>query len=181
VSEPGGAVAPGAIRLDRWTVTTGSSVTSRSAVVLRAAGHDWKASAEGAGAVDALFRAVDTALREVLGGRPQLLAYDVHALDTGPDAEGRVTVQIAPPTGVTGDRGPGRFVGEITSANTIAASVEAYVEALNAMLATEAWSGAAGAAAASTGGRGSRPEPGLTGAEFDDEAAPPDTTGWFNR
>jgi 2-isopropylmalate synthase len=180
VSQPGGAAAPDPVALERWTVTTGSSVTSRAAVVLRAAGHDWKASAEGAGAVDALFRAVDAALGDILGGRPQLLAYDVHALAEGPDAEGRVTVQIAPPVGAHGDRGAGRYAGEVSSPNTIAASVEAYVEALNAMLGSGPWSAAAGTAAASASGRGSRPEIGTSGAEFDDEAASPDTTGWFN-
>jgi len=89
--------APAAIRLDRWTVTSGSNVNSRAAVVIRAADHDWKASAEGNGAVVALLKAVDTALAPIVGGRPLLLGYDVHALAEGPDAEGRVTVRIAPP------------------------------------------------------------------------------------
>ena len=54
------------MRLERWTVTSGSNVNSRAAVVVRGAGHDWKASAEGNGPVDALYRAVDRALSEVL-------------------------------------------------------------------------------------------------------------------
>ncbi len=72
-----------------------------------------------------------------------------------------------------------RFSGEVASANTIAASVEAYVEALNAMLGAEAWSGVAEAAASALGGT-----PGgeaTATAEFDDEARPIDTTEWFNR
>ncbi len=51
------------LRLARWTVTSGSNVNSRAAVVIRAGDHDWKASAEGNGAVDALYKAVDPALR----------------------------------------------------------------------------------------------------------------------
>ena len=49
-------------------MTSGSNVNSRAAVVIHGAGHDWKASAEGNGAVDALFRAVDRRSSDVLGG-----------------------------------------------------------------------------------------------------------------
>ena len=53
------ASRPDPARLARWTVTSGSNVNSRAAVVIRAGDHDWKASAEGNGAVDALYKAVD--------------------------------------------------------------------------------------------------------------------------
>ena len=72
--------------------------------MIRAGDHDWKASAEGNGAVDALYKAVDAALADVLGGHPRLVAYDVHALAEGPEAEGKVTVQIAPPASAEGAR-----------------------------------------------------------------------------
>jgi 2-isopropylmalate synthase len=173
---------PDPAHLARWTVTAGSSVSSRAAVVIHAGGHDWKASAEGNGAVDALYKAVDRALADVLGGHPLLLAYDVHALAEGPDAEGRVTVRIAPPVTAEGGRGDGRFTGEVTSTNIVAASVEAYLEALNAMLGADSWAGAAEEAASR--GRG-RSRSALTaddpGTEFDDGARPIDTTEWFNR
>lgn len=169
------------IRLERWTVTTGSNVNSRAAVVLHVGRHDWKASAEGNGAVDALLRAVDSALADVLGGHPVLLAYDVHALAEGPDAEGRVTVRIAPPAGAEGARSDGQFTGEVASTNIVAASIEAYVDALNAMLADASWAGAADAAA-SRRSRGRRADPGGPAiAEFDGDARPIDTTEWFNR
>ena len=168
------------IRLERWTVTSGSNVNSRAAVVLHAGRHDWKASAEGNGAVDALLRAVDTALADVLGGRPVLIAYDVHALAEGPDAEGRVTVRIAPPAAAEGARSDGRYTGEVASTNIVAASVEAYVDALNAMLGDPSWAGAAEAAGSRRGrGRGAEPG-GQEGTEFDDDARPIDTTEWFN-
>jgi len=170
--------APGPIRLQRWTVTSGSNVNSRAAVVLHAGRHDWKASAEGNGAVDALLRAVDKALAEILGGHPQLVAYDVHALAEGPDAEGRVTVQIAPPAAAQGARSDGRYAGEVSSTNIVAASVEAYVDALNAMLGDPVWAGAT-EAAGSRRARGSGSEP--VSAEFDDAARVIDTTEWFNR
>ena len=179
-ADAGSGAAPGLIRLQRWTVTSGSNVNSRAAVVLHAGRHDWKASAEGNGAVDALLRAVDEALADVLGGHPVLIAYDVHALAEGPDAEGRVTVRIAPPAAAEGARSDGRYTGEIASTNIVAASVEAYVEALNAMLGDPSWAGAADAAGLRRGrGRGAEPG-GQAGAEFDDDAHPIDTTEWFN-
>jgi hypothetical protein len=180
VTDPTPASAgPEPIRLERWTVTSGSNVNSRAAVVLRAGPHDWQASAEGNGAVDALLRAVDAALADVLDGHPVLVAYDVHALAEGPDAEGRVTVRIAPPAGAEGPRSGGRYAGEVASTNIVAASVEAYVDALNAMLADPSWAGAAEAAGSRRGG-GAEPG-GVATAEFDDEARPIDTTEWFNR
>lgn len=171
---------PAPIRLERWTVTSGSNVNSRAAVVIRAGDHDWKASAEGNGAVDALYRAVDLALADVLGGHPLLLAYDVHALAEGPAAEGRVTVRIGPPAAAEGSRADGRFTGVVSSTNTVAASVEAYIEALNQMLVAASWAGAA-EAAGSRRGRGRSDAGSTAGAEFDDEARPIDTTEWFER
>lgn len=176
-----------AVRLDRWTVTSGSNVNSRAAVVVRGADHDWKASAEGNGPVDALYRAVDRALADVLGGdHPQLLAYDVHALAEGPSAEGRVTVVIAPPATAGDARTAGRYTGEATGTNTIAASVEAYLQALNEMLGSDAWSGVTETAAEAAAARRARRRGGQTSsaevaAEFDDDAGPIDTTEWFNR
>jgi hypothetical protein len=169
--------------LERWTVTSGSNVNSRAAVVIRAGDRDWHASAEGNGAMDALYKAVDLALAEVLGGHPLLLAYDVHALAEGPGAEGRVTVRIAPPLSAEGARGDGRFDGVVTSPNTVAASVEAYLAAINAMLASASWAGAAEAAgsAAEPGAAGTESAAGQARAVFDDDARPIDTTEWFNR
>jgi len=177
-----GSAAPeaDAIRLDRWTVTSGSNVNSRAAVVIRAGGHDWKASAEGNGAVDALFKAVDQALAPILDGSPLLLAYDVHALAQGPDAEGRVTIRIAPPAASTGARSGGQYGSEVSSTNTIAASVEAYVTALNAMLADESWAGATEDAGSQRARRTSG-DPSATETEYDRSADHFDTTEWFNR
>jgi LeuA allosteric (dimerisation) domain len=173
---------PTATSLTRWTVTTGSSVGSHAAVVIHAGGHDWKASAEGNGAVDALYQAVDRALSDVLGGHPRLLAYDVHALAEGPDAQGRVTVSIAPPASAEGARGSGRFSGEVTSTNIVAASVDAYLEALNAMLGDESWAGVAEEAGSRGRDRSHSAETAdEAGTSYDEADAPIDTTEWFNR
>ena len=168
------------LHLSRWTVTSGSQVQSRGAVVISSGEHQWKASAEGNGAVDALYRAVDRALAGVLTGHPRLLSYDVHAVAEGPDSEGVVTVRIAPPSGATGRRGTGSYNGEARSENIIAASVDAYIDAINRLLAEAHWAGAADSAgdrkraAAGTAAEGRR-------AELDPDEANHDTTAWFER
>jgi 2-isopropylmalate synthase len=166
------------LHLVRWTVASGSNVQSRGAVVVSAGGHRWKAAAEGNGPIDALFRSVDEAVLEVLTGHPRLLAYDIHALAEGPDAEGEVQVRIGPPAGAEGARSEGEYLGAARSTNIIAASIEAYIEAINAMLAEAQWADAAAEAGSRRGPtttvRGQR-------AEIDEEAGQIDTTEWFNR
>jgi hypothetical protein len=169
------------LHLARWTVTSGSQAQSRGAVVIASGDHQWEASAEGNGAVDALFRAVDRALAGVLTGHPRLVAYDVHAVAEGPDAEGVVTVQIAPPSDAAGPRSTGRYAGEARSENIIAGSVDAYIVAINAMLAEEHWAGAAESAGNRKRARSAAAEPAGGRAKLDEEAGRIDTTEWFNR
>ncbi len=168
-----------ALRLARWTVTSGSNAQSRGAVVIEAGDHHWQASSQGNGAVDALFGAVDTALVEILAGHPRLVAYDVHAVTEGPDAEGLVSIRIRPPEGAAGARAAGEYDGTSRGTNIIAASIEAYVEALNAMLEEAHWAGAADDAG--QGKRGAKA--GATGkrAEFDKGEPDHDTTSWFEQ
>jgi len=169
--------SPPALRLARWTVTSGSNVQSRGAVVIEAGDRHWQASATGNGAVDALYRAVDGALAEILAGHPRLVAYDVHAVAQGPDAEGEVRVTILPPESATGDRGSGRFDGRSTGTNIIAASIEAYIDAINGLLSEASWAAAPGAA-------GSRRPPGAPPHEHRSELnqdADHDPTSWFDR
>jgi 2-isopropylmalate synthase len=175
------AEAAPALHLARWTVTSGSNVNSRGAVVIASGDHQWEASAEGNGAVDALFRAVDRALAEVLTGHPRLIAYDVHAVAEGPDAEGRVTVTIAPPSGAAGARAEGRYTGETTSTNIIAASIDAYIDAINALLAEEHWQDATEAAGNRKRARLTAPGARVRRAELDEDAGRIDTTDWFNQ
>ena len=175
-ANPSTAAGP-ALHLTRWTVTSGSNVQSRGAVVIEAGKQHWRASAEGNGAVDALFKAVDAALADVLEGHPRLVGYDVHALAEGPEAEGLVIVAIEPPTGDGGPRAAGLYNGRSRNTNIIAASIEAYIEALNAMLAEPHWAGAA-----ETAGKGRRAaaEPHGRRAELDREA-PDEGAPWFDR
>ena len=169
-----------ALTLARWTATSGSNVRSRGAVVIASGDHEWRASAGGNGAIDALYRAVDDALAGVLSGHPRLLTYDIHALGEGTDTIGSVTVRIAPPD-IGGERGSGEYAGEARGPNIIAASIEAYIEALNRMLAEAHWSGATDAAGNSRGAIVSAGDAREQRAEVDEAEVPNDTTDWFER
>ena len=172
-----------ALRLARWTVTSGSNTQSRGAVVIEAGNHHWQASSQGNGAVDALFGAVDKALAQMLQGHPRLVAYDVHAMAEGPDAEGVVSIRIRPPESAAGARGAGEYDGKSRGTNIIAASIEAYVEALNAMLEEAHWAGAADEAGEGLPAARAVSHGGTTGkrAEFDQDEAHHDTTSWFEQ
>ena len=92
-----------------------------------------------------------------------------------------MTVTIAPPTSAGGARGEGRYVGEVTSTNIIAASIEAYVDAINELLAEEHWSGATESAGNRKRAKVSEPIAKSRRAELDEEAGRIDTNDWFNR
>lgn len=142
----GAGGAAGGLRLVRWNLSSGSNAQSRSAVVLQSGDHQWEGRAEATGPVAALYRAVDAAIGDVLGGHPRLLSYDVHAVSETPDSQAVVTLSIAAPEGAGGGRAGGSYPGEASDENVIAASVMAYVNALNALLGDEVWAGATDAA-----------------------------------
>lgn len=169
------------LHLERWTVSSGSNVQSRGAVVIGSGDHQWHGAAEGNGPVDALFRAVDAALEDVFTGHPRLVAYDVHAVAEGPDAEGLVTVRIAPPASAEGPRASGTYSGTSSDVNIIAASIEAYITALNALLAESHWSGATEAAGNRKGAAVSAGAAREQRADLDEGEVPHDTTAWFER
>jgi hypothetical protein len=169
------------LHLERWTVSSGSNVQSRGAVVIGSGDHQWDGAAEGNGPVDALFRAVDAALDQVLTGHPRLIAYDVHAVAEGPDAEGLVTVRIAPPSSAAGERASGKYSGSSSNVNIIAASIEAYIAAIDQLLAEAHWKGATDAAGNRRRAKSAAVASAPRRAELDEEAAEHDTVAWFER
>jgi hypothetical protein len=149
---PDPATGTGAgLSLKQWSATSGSERSSRANLVLEGGGHRWRANADGNGAIDALMRAVDNALDPVLGSGVQLVAYDVHATGIGHEAKASITVGVRRREAANGPIYPGRAVDE----NVLAASVVAYVDAVNALLADE---GVDIAAAVPTPGATSRQE-----------------------
>jgi len=120
-----------ALSIERWAATSGSERGSRASLVLNGGGHRWRAHAEGNGAVDALMRAVDDALAPLLGRGVALATYDVHASAPGHEATASVALSIR---SMADPDGP-LFAGRATSENVLQASVGAYVDAVNALLA----------------------------------------------
>jgi LeuA allosteric (dimerisation) domain len=168
------------LRLARWTAASGSNARSRGAVVIASGDHEWRAATDGIGAIDALYRAVDEALAEVLTGHPRLLAYDIHALGEGTDTIGAVSVRIAPPD-VGGERGTGEYRGDARGPNIIAASIEAYISAINLLLAEAHWEGATEAAGNRRGASVAAGTAREQRADLDEDEAAHDTTAWFER
>ena len=108
----------GPLHLRRWTMTTGSgserATGSRAAVVLAAGDSQWEGTAESAGAIGALFDALDDALEEVLGGRVRLVAFDVHAIGETAAADALVELVIEPPAGASGERASAHAATRLT-------------------------------------------------------------------
>lgn len=165
------------LHLARWSCATGSAVQSRGVVIVESGDHRWQASAEGIGPVDALYKACDAALHDVLTGHPRLLSYDVHALGEGTESEAAVQVRLAPPSGAEGARAEGSYQGSAQGPNIIAASVEAYIDALNKLLAEEHWTGATDSAGNWRAAQPTDPHR----AEYDPTESRPDVTAWFER
>jgi 2-isopropylmalate synthase len=178
MTETTGGSARDTLQLARWTVGAGSNVRSRGAVVIASGEHEWQASAEGNGAIDALYRAVDRALAGVFSGQPRLLAFDIHALGEGSDTVGEVKVRIAPPER-EGARGSGEYLGQARGESIVAASIEAYIQALNALLAEEHWEGATEEAGNQRRVRVSAGAAREARAEIDPDEADHDTVAWF--
>jgi hypothetical protein len=140
------------LRLRRWTMTTGSgserAAGSRAAVVLAAGDSQWEATAESAGAIGALFGALDAALEEVLGA----------GCAWWPSTSTRSARHV----------------------DLVAACADAYLAALRALLADDAWAGAVAAAGNDRLARvRAQAARSAARAEIDADAAL-DSADWFN-
>ena len=123
----------GELHLERWAASSGSERGSRANLVLSGGGHRWRANADGNGAIDALLRAVDNALAPLLGDGVTLVSFEVHANGTGHEAQADVSVGVQrrdqPSSPV--------YTGGGMDVNLLQASVVAYIDAVNALLAAE--------------------------------------------
>lgn len=127
------AAAGADLRLERWSATSGSERRSRATVVLRGGGHRWRASADGNGAIDALMRAVDNALAPVLEDGVVLASYDVDAEGAGHESRATISLGVRRRGDPPGQLYPGGAAHE----NVLEASVVAYLDGINALVADE--------------------------------------------
>ncbi len=113
------------VKLVALKVCSETGETPRARITLLVDGEERSAEAEGSGAVDASFRAIE----EIVHSGTELLLYAVNNITTGTDAQGEVTVRL--------DKA-GRIVnGKGADTDIVIASALAYVNALNKVLDTD--------------------------------------------
>ena len=109
----------GRFELMDLVVTSGTFAMPTATVQLRVDGEAHKATAQGDGPVDAVFKAIT----ELTEAKCELVQYQVKAITGGMDAQGEVTVTIA--------EDGRRVIGHGAHTDIIVASGRAYVHALN--------------------------------------------------
>ncbi len=98
---------------------SGTFATPNATVELLVDGESRKATAQGDGPVDAVFRAIS----ELSEAKCELVQYQVKAITGGMDAQGEVTVTIS--------EGGRRVIGHGAHTDILVASALAYVNAIN--------------------------------------------------
>jgi 2-isopropylmalate synthase len=123
------ADVPRSIELIGWSITSSSGGHSVGSASLVVAGNPKAGDSTGNGPVNALFKAVDEAIRPILGWNPVLTEYEIKAVSGDGDAQGQVLLRARR----SSDEGPGALVvtGHGLSTNIIEASLDAYIVAAN--------------------------------------------------
>ncbi|MAE97074.1 MAG: 2-isopropylmalate synthase [Deltaproteobacteria bacterium] len=109
----------GRFQLRNLVVQSGTFATPNATVELLVDGESKKATAQGDGPVDAVFKAIV----ELTESKAELLQYQVKAITGGMDAQGEVTVTITEDSR--------RVIGHGAHTDIIVASGRAYVNAIN--------------------------------------------------
>lgn len=117
---------PARYALGSFMVTTGTGVAPAATVTVRSEQGESTASATGDGPVDALCAAVN----RLTGVQAQLLDYAIRAVTGGTDALGEVTARVR--------EGDTIVVGRASSTDVVEASVLAYLDGINRLLAARA-------------------------------------------
>lgn len=110
---------PRRIKLDYLQVTSGVGVRSVASVGLNIAGEKFEAAASGNGPVDSAINAVKTIIKRNI----TIKEFLIQAIDQGSDDMGKVHMQVAQ-SGII-------YYGFGANTDIIAASVEAYIDAIN--------------------------------------------------
>lgn len=109
-------------RLISLEVSTGSGKAPRASITLQRDGKKVEVESEGDGAVDAIFKAIET----VAHSDTNLELYSVNAITQGSESQGEVTVRL---------KKSGRIVnGTGADTDILLASAKAYVDALNLIM-----------------------------------------------
>lgn len=114
---------PEEVKLEYFHVTSGNNTVPTATIRISQAGKVVQEAASGDGPVDALFNAIDRAT----GFNCHLVEYSLKAVTSGKDALGEVNLKLQFQDKV--------YVGRGISTDVIEASVRAYMNALNRVLA----------------------------------------------
>jgi len=109
----------GRFRLGHLVVQSGTFATPNATVEILVDGESRKATAQGDGPVDAVFRAIS----ELTDAKCELVQFQVKAITGGMDAQGEVTVTIS--------EGGRRVIGHGAHTDILVASARAYVNGIN--------------------------------------------------
>jgi 2-isopropylmalate synthase len=118
--------APATYALKAFQVSTGTGLPPAATVTLQSEQGAATEAASGDGPVDALCAAVN----RLTGVQAQLVDYAIRAVTGGTDALGEVTTRVR--------EGEHIAVGRASSTDVLEASVRAYLDAVNRLLATRA-------------------------------------------
>lgn len=113
--------APEHFKLVTLEVASKTGEVPQAQLVLSIAGNELKATAQGSGPVDAIFKAIES----IAPSHANLQLYSVNAITQGTDSQGEVTVRLEK---------NGRIVnGNGADTDILVASAKAYINALNLM------------------------------------------------
>lgn len=107
------------IKVDYLQVTSGIGVKSVASVGLLIAGEKFEAAASGNGPVDAAIKA----LKQIIKRNMTLQEFTIQAISRGSDDVGKVHMQV--------EHNGGVYYGFGANTDIVAASLEAYVDAIN--------------------------------------------------
>ncbi|MDR1680064.1 MAG: 2-isopropylmalate synthase [Prevotellaceae bacterium] len=107
------------IKLEHLQVVSGIGVQSVASVTLNIAGEKFEASASGNGPVDASIKAV----KKIIDRRMTLKEFLIQAINKGSDDVGKVHMQV--------EYDGNTYFGFGANTDIVAASVEAYIDAIN--------------------------------------------------
>jgi 2-isopropylmalate synthase len=122
------------IEIEHWAAASRQGESSSGSVSVFYDGRTFRAYSGGDGPVDALLSAVDNAVEQIIGSKPQRIGYQSLSVHIGENSRDDAIARIAAPT--TGDEAVARvYIGHGLSTNVLEASLRAYMIAVNKLIA----------------------------------------------
>ncbi len=114
--------SPEVFRLERFIINSGNTITATANIKLGRNGQTWEEVAQGAGPIDAAFKAIE----KIVGQRFCLEDFALRSVTAGNDAQAGVSLKLR--------RGESVVVGKGLSTDVVEAGILAFVNAVNRLL-----------------------------------------------